>query len=71
MKNNPMGLCRERPPTLVHLGMMEHPVTHKPQPVNDTFWPQVPEHEWCGHWKPQKGAYAKIDLTQITEAEPV
>jgi|HubBroStandDraft_5_1064220.scaffolds.fasta_scaffold583033_1 hypothetical protein len=59
-----MGHCRARPPTLVLLGMNAN---HKP--VTDTFWPMVPDHEWCGEFE-VRPSFGEIDFTEL-DAVPV
>lgn len=57
----PMGTCHAGPPTLILLGR-----THDNRPVTDSFWPMVPDTEFCGGWKqaPRPSAL-NIDLTKL------
>ncbi len=62
-EGQPMGLCHFNPPTLLLLGMRQHPVMpNQGVPVTDTFWPAVPESEWCGQWR-LYSARSEINLT--------
>ena len=54
----PGGFCRARPPSVLMVGMGEG-FDRRPIPVVNTYWPQVPDTEWCGEWGP------KLDLTAI------
>jgi hypothetical protein len=63
----PMGHCRERPPTVILLGMQQHPVTGRGHPVTDTFWPMTPEHEVCGARKAPRDAFVAIDLSKLKD----
>ena len=55
----PIGLCRRRPPTLVFMGTLQGG-----KPVTDTFWPMVPDLEWCGEHA-ARGNGRTIDLAAI------
>lgn len=59
----PMGVCRQSPPTVVLIGMAQDPVTQRQVPVTDTFWPQVPDTELCGQH--QARPVVDIDLTKL------
>lgn len=43
-----LGHCRESPPSVVPLVKMQS--DGGVFTVADTFWPMVPDHEWCGAW---------------------
>lgn len=59
-----MGTCHGRPPTLLLLGR-----TQAGQPVTDSFWPIVPETEFCGAFVRQISARAQalehIDMSKL------
>ena len=71
--NQPLGVCRARPPVPMLVGMLKHPVTQEPVPRNDSFWPQVPDTEWCGahQERPRMSKNApeidlgKLDITEL------
>ena len=63
----PLGKCRERPPTILLLGMQQHPVTGRGVPITDTFWPITPETELCGAWRLKRDSFAAIDLSKMTD----
>jgi hypothetical protein len=64
----PMGTCRFGPPTPCVVGMVQHSVTHQQQAVSDSFWPQIPDTDWCGAWRMRDRTAAdlpKIDLSKL------
>lgn len=64
------GLCRARPPVPLMVGMAQNPMTKEPFPVINTYWPQIPDSEWCGDHNPALIG-REIDLSQLSEAELV
>lgn len=64
----PLGVCRARPPVPMMIGMNKHPVSGEMLPVINTYWPQVPDTEWCGGF--ERKAFGKnIDLSKLEPAE--
>ena len=62
----PQGMCRKRPPTMLLLGMAPHPMNPKQQmPITDSFWPPIPETEWCGKWALANRAAIQVQPTPI------
>ena len=63
----PLGVCRARPPVPVMAGMVKHPVTGEAFPQVKTYWPEIPDSEWCGTYirKP----FGVADLEQMDAAE--
>ena len=61
-----VGACRARPPTLVLVGMAQHPVTQRPVPVTNSFWPQVQASEWCGEHAVQLRSVNIPDLAALS-----
>lgn len=55
-----MGKCHEAPPTLLLLGRAQNGL-----PVVDTFWPPVPDTEFCGRHQLSKPRAASINLAEI------
>jgi hypothetical protein len=43
-----VGFCHESPPTVMLIGMTEHPLTHQQMPMANSFWPQTQGIHWCG-----------------------
>lgn len=62
---NPMGVCRERPPVPMLIGAAKHPITQQQTPVCNTFWPQIPDTEWCGHWMIRTAVGTEIDISKL------
>lgn len=62
---NPVGVCRALPPTVMMVGMSKHPISGQQVPVTNTYWPQIPDSEWCGAWLLRTAMGANIDLTKI------
>lgn len=58
----PMGVCREKPPLQLMVGQMVNKITNQPEPLIGTYWPQVPDTEWCGSWSPR---FSGVDRTLI------
>ena len=52
---SPVGICRSRPPVPLMLGIGKDALGNS-QPVIQTYWPQIPDTEWCGDWQ------AKVDM---------
>ena len=44
------GLCRSRAPVPILIGMAKDPITGNVFPQVNTFWPQIPDTEWCGSY---------------------
>ncbi len=63
--DQPLGKCRQKPPTIILIGMQQHPVTARAVPITDTFWPITPESEVCGAWAVKPDAYTSIDLSKL------
>ena len=64
-----MGVCRGAPPVPMVVGMGQD-MSGKPVPIVNTYWPQVPDSEVCGHWE-RKVDLAAIDLTKLDLEEAV
>jgi len=66
-----MGVCRGGPPTVMLLGMAPSQLQGMPPiPVTNTFWPEVPDHEWClSHTRRLPLELSKIDLSALDAAE--
>ena len=56
----PMGDCHEGPPTALLLGRAQNGL-----PVVDTFWPRVPDTEFCGAHQLPKHRAESINLAEI------
>lgn len=65
---HPQGVCRARPPTPMMITIAKNPVTGDPFPVINTYWPEVPDVEWCGDYT-RKPMGAAIDLEKMDRAE--
>jgi hypothetical protein len=64
----PGGVCRERQPTAIMVGMQPHPIAKdRGMPIIDSFWPPIPEGEWCGQWEAPKAPLSEIDLSRLSE----
>lgn len=61
------GVCRARPPVPLMLGMLKHPVTGEMFPAVKTYWPEIPDTEWCGGYT--RKAFGKVDLEKLDAAE--
>lgn len=64
----PGGVCRARPPVPMVTGMIKHPVTGEMLPHVNTYWPQIPDSEWCGGFERRPYGVA-IDLSKLDAAE--
>lgn len=63
---HPGGVCRARPPIPVMVGMAKHPVSGQPVAVINTYWPEIPDVEWCGaHELRADIALQSIDLSRL------
>lgn len=59
-----LGHCRESPPSIVALVRTQS--DGSVVSVADTFWPMVPDGEWCGAWVAKPAFDAKaIDLKSL------
>jgi hypothetical protein len=54
----PLGNCHANPPTLVFIGQAQN-AAGGVVPLTNTYWPAIPDTEWCGAHQP------KIDLGAI------
>lgn len=64
----PSGMCRQKPPAVIMIGMQPHPIAkNQGMPIVDSFWPPIPESEWCGQWSAAAKTYADIDLSKLGE----
>lgn len=63
----PLGVCRARPPVPMMVGTAKN-MAGQMVPLTDTFWPQVPDTEWCGSWSSRLELSA-IDLTALQPEE--
>lgn len=59
------GHCRSRPPFVVSGGFAQG------QPQALTYWPTVPDTEWCGDWteRPRAVSTAGIDLAKVDASD--
>ena len=64
-----MGVCRQHPPVPLIVGAVKHPTTGNPQPVTDSFWPQVPDSEWCGQWERTIDLSRDLNVAALESAE--
>jgi hypothetical protein len=64
---NPMGHCRGATPTLVMVGLAARPNNQEPLPVTRTYWPAIPDTEWCGVFERSAG-FAGIDMSLLNTA---
>lgn len=65
----PGGFCRQKPPTVFLVGMGKT-VVGDPYPLAGSYWPQVPDTEWCGAWVEAAPApKLKIDLDKLNVDE--
>lgn len=67
----PHGCCHERPPTLILVGMRPPEIAGQmPRPLTNTFWPMIPDTEWCGAWTERTAVIERrlpqIDLDRLT-----
>lgn len=64
------GVCRQQPPQTMVAGALKNPTTGEVMPRVDSFWPQIPDTEWCGQWKLRPSAIDMdaIDLSALSEA---
>ena len=63
-----IGMCHGGPPTVVMVGMAQHPVTQRPMPMTDSFWPQVRQTEICGmHSRGLAPRMEPIDLSKLSD----
>lgn len=60
----PIGWCRADPPRAILVGSSQDPVTKQVVPLVNTYWPQIPDTEWCGAWK-MRGQIVEIDLSDL------
>lgn len=67
----PMGHCRFNPPTPLVVGMQQNKITQQVQPIVDSFWPMLPDTEWCGGWGLRLGAVdmKELDARQFEDAD--
>ena len=56
----PRGVCRSLPPVPLMSGMAKHPVSGELFPVIKTYWPEIPDTEWCGGYV--RKVYTPLDL---------
>ena len=63
----PGGVCRANPPTPVMAGMLKHPITGELFPAVKTYWPEIPDTEWCGAYL--RKPFGKVDLEKLVPAE--
>ena len=63
----PMGVCRSRPPIPVMTGMLKHPISGEICPSIKTFWPELPDSEWCGGY--MRRPVEVVDLKELAEME--
>ena len=67
-----IGMCRGGPPTVVMVGMTQHPVTQRPMPTTDSFWPHVRHTEFCAmhsrNLAPRKKSIDFSTLSDLTSA---
>ena len=62
-----MGLCRSRAPVPILVGMING--DGGPMPVVNTYFPQVPDNEWCGDYMPLKAlTVPRLDLAELESA---
>jgi hypothetical protein len=67
-KGKPSGVCRQTQPTAFIIAMVAHPIMKNQQiPIVDSFWPPIPESEWCGQWEAPKAPLSEIDLSRLSE----
>jgi hypothetical protein len=67
-KGKPSGVCRQTQPTAFIVAMVAHQIMKNQQiPIVDSFWPPIPESEWCGQWNAAPKSYADIDLSKLSE----
>lgn len=63
----PVGVCRARPPVPIMAGMVQHSV-RGPIPMINTYWPEIPDTEWCGDFA-RKAYGMGIDLSKLAVEE--
>lgn len=62
------GVCRAHPPVPMPVGAVKHSVTGEIFPKINTYWPEIPDSEWCGAY--EKRAYGPgIDLAKLDVQE--
>lgn len=65
----PMGKCHRNPPVTYVVGQQKTPLGQV-QTLADSFWPVVPDTDFCGEWKiAGRPAAASIDLTTLDVKE--
>jgi hypothetical protein len=65
-KGQPTGMCRADTPKVFFLGLMPHPVMKdQAVPMMQTYWPNTPEHMWCGAHQRPLAAFSAIDLNKL------
>ena len=63
----PGGVCRRVPPVPVMAGMLKHPITQELFPAVKTYWPEIPDTEWCGEYVQRP--FSQVDLEKLDEAD--
>lgn len=58
------GVCRAWPPVPMVAGIMKHPTTGETFPRVNTYWPEIPDSEWCGAYE-KRAHGAGIDLGKL------
>jgi hypothetical protein len=48
-------------------GMLKHPITGELFPAVKTYWPEIPDTEWCGEYAQRP--FAQVDLEKLDEAD--
>jgi hypothetical protein len=59
-----MGLCKAHPPTVLMVGMMQHPISGQMiPPRTDSFWTQIIDSEMCGEHSPGVAPQRTVNAT--------
>jgi hypothetical protein len=68
----PIGKCRFNPPVTHVIGTTQHPQTRHQVPHVGTYFPELPDTEWCGAYsrrQPKQVAMAQINLERLNIGE--
>lgn len=72
---HPMGHCHSRAPAVMFVGMandikghpIQHPASGQFMANVDSFWPALPDTEWCGDHQPR--LVKDVDLSELKPEE--
>lgn len=61
------GVCRAKPPVPMLIGAQSNPHTNEQFPIINTYWPQIPDTEWCGEYA--RRVVPQVDLSKLSLEE--